>query len=333
MVGGRAGGLGFPPPHPQACLPTPGASSSPSRPCGSRQTKGGPSPVEAGGGRARPCGPAALLTGSRSTAPELCPEACGHSGGQPVVRPAVSARDAACGGGFPLQVAPLQPRPHWHPTAPPRLYRPCASAVTWDPRPGVAGPSSHSQAMTLALQTSLVALLAVVGSRLLTVQEHGFGPGRSPPPPPCRPPGFCSRLPPAPGPRLSFSFSRSSVGVSVTIRSLCPLQPHASWGFRAKRQHRGARRPLADQQGRGRERLAPSPAWVGSASLDHPQPLSQAGGPGGRCGAELGARCVCGWGGAHGRAEVAGGCGGCMAVSGHRLATCWVLAVPQESAG
>lgn len=215
-----------------------------------------------------------------------------------MVRPAVSARDAACGGGFPLQVAPLQPRPHWHPTAPPpRLYRPCASAVTWDPRPGVAGPSSHSQAMTLALQTSLVALLAVVGSRLLTVQEHGFGPGRSPPPPPCRPPGFCSRLPPAPGPRLSFSFSRSSVGVSVTIRSLCPLQPHASWGFRAKRQHRGARRPLADQQGRGCERLAPSPAWVGPASLDHPQPPSQAGGPGGRCGAELGARCVCGWGG------------------------------------
>ncbi|XP_036073614.1 uncharacterized protein LOC118600363 isoform X1 [Rousettus aegyptiacus] len=206
-----------------------------------------------------------------------------------MVRPAVSARDAACGGGFPLQVAPLQPRPHWHPTAPPRLYRPCASAVTWDPRPGVAGPSSHSQAMTLALQTSLMALLAVVGSRLLTVQEHRFGPGRSPPPPPCRPPGFCSRLPPAPGPRLSFSFSRSSVGVSVTIRSLCPLQPHASWGFRVKRQHRGARRPLADQQGRGCERLAPSPAWVGPASLDHPQPPSQAGGPGGRCGAELGA--------------------------------------------
>lgn len=70
------------------------------------------------GSALRPCGPAALLTGSRSTAPELCPEACGHSGGQPVVRPAVSARDAACGGGFPLQVAPLQPRPHWHPTAP-----------------------------------------------------------------------------------------------------------------------------------------------------------------------------------------------------------------------
>lgn len=222
-------------------------------------------------------------------------------------------------------LAPHRPRP--------RLYRPCASAVTWDPRPGVAGPSSHSQAMTLALQTSLVALLAVVGSRLLTVQEHGFGPGHSPPPPPCRPPGFCSRLPPAPGPRLSFSFSRSSVGVSVTIQSLCPLQPHASWGFRAKRQHRGAWRPLADQQGRGCERLAPSPAWVGPASLDHPQPPSQAGGPGGRCGAELGARCVCGWGGAHGRAEVAGGCGGCVAVSGHRLATCWVLAVPQESAG
>lgn len=71
------------------------------------------------GSALRPCGPAALLTGSRSTAPELCPEACGHSGGQPMVRPAVSARDAACGGGFPLQVAPLQPRPHWHPTAPP----------------------------------------------------------------------------------------------------------------------------------------------------------------------------------------------------------------------
>lgn len=110
--GGPGWGAGLP------TTPPTGVPAHSSRPCGSRQTKGGPSPVEAGGGRARPCGPAALLTGSRSTAPELCPEACGHSGGQPMVRPAVSARDAACGGGFPLQVAPLQPRPHWHPTAP-----------------------------------------------------------------------------------------------------------------------------------------------------------------------------------------------------------------------
>lgn len=124
---------------------------------------------------------------------------------------------------------------------------------------------------------------------------------------------------------VSGRLSDHPVALSFAAAHLLGLQGEAA----------ASGRPEAPRQPAGTrlERLAPSPAWVGPASLDHPQPPSQAGGPGGRCGAELGARCVCGWGGAHGRAEVAGGCGGCVAVSGHRLATCWVLAVPQESAG
>lgn len=44
------------------------------------------------GSALRPCGPAALLTGSRSTAPELCPEACGPQSLPGMQRAGVASR-------------------------------------------------------------------------------------------------------------------------------------------------------------------------------------------------------------------------------------------------
>lgn len=63
--GGPGWGAGLP------TTPPTGVPAHSSRPCGSRQTKGGPSPVEAGGGRARPCGPAALRPSSQGPEAQL----------------------------------------------------------------------------------------------------------------------------------------------------------------------------------------------------------------------------------------------------------------------
>lgn len=136
--GARLGGRASHRPTHKGGLPTrrpAGASSSSSRPCGSRQTEGGPSPAEGvrgPGSGLRPCSwqPETPLP---SSVPRRVALPLGGSG---LWSGRVSARDAACGGGF-----PLQPGPHCAP-APPRPCRPGTSAVSSSPAVLSLGPSS-----------------------------------------------------------------------------------------------------------------------------------------------------------------------------------------------